>query len=77
MNSYDNVDIGYVRSLYRKARANKRVQYYKGYLYTDRMSNRDLDRAARYLLARALQGECHLLQIRHGDFSYSYFFVKR
>lgn len=65
-----------IRTLFRKSSKRKPVVYHRGYLYVDRSKNEDLHMSAKYIYRKAQAGECVLFQRKHGDFDYSYYFVK-
>jgi hypothetical protein len=67
-----------------RARSGERIEYYRGYLATDRSKGtsslteaerRKLTAVADHALALSDQGNLHLLQERHGDRDYSYWAV--
>jgi hypothetical protein len=69
-----------------RARPAERLEYYRGYLATDRIKGttslteaerRKLTTVADQALALADRGKLHLLQERHGDRDYSYWAVAR
>jgi hypothetical protein len=69
-----------------RARPGERLEYYRGYLATDRIKGttslkeaerRKLATIAEHALALAGQGKLHLLQQRHGYADYSYWAVAR
>jgi hypothetical protein len=65
-----------IRTLFRKSSKRKPVIYHRGYLYVDRTTNEDLHMSAKYIYRKATAGECILVQQKHGDFDYTYFFIK-
>jgi hypothetical protein len=69
-----------------RARPGDRLEYYRGYLATDRIKGtsslteaerRKLTAMADHAFALADQGKLYLLQRRHGDVDYSYWAVVR
>jgi hypothetical protein len=69
-----------------RARPGERIEYYRGYLATDRSKGtsslteaerRKLTAVADHALALSDQGNLHLLQERHGNGDYSYWAVAR
>lgn len=54
-----------------------KLEYHRGYLFTDRKKSKQLDRTARVLLEAAEEGRVHLFQYRIDDYDYLYLAMKK
>ena len=50
-------------------------KYHEGYLFRDRIINREVDDVARQMYRLAEKGHGHLVQKKHAAYNYSYYYV--
>lgn len=68
---------GELRYTVQRARPKRLVQYYRGYIFSDRAQNAAVDALANEAWALYKEGLIHLLQRRMGEYDYIYYFVVR